>query len=442
MDPVAALPWRAAVVDLLRRTQLSQPDQLTTEVNQAVRPLGISMTIYLVDQEQKHLRPLPEPGKPLPAPLAIERTVAGRVFMAIRPSPGGAQAEPGFGGAEHRQRPPGGAQAEPGFGGAEHRQRPPGDAGNPERWWLPLVDGTERLGVVEVIVAEPEAAAVPGFLAECETFVSLLGHLVTVKAPYGDALVGARRSRRMSDGSELLWKLLPPLTFACERLVVSAVLEPCYDVGGDAFDYAVDGPRAYLAILDTVGHGLPAGLGTAVTLSAMRAARRDGDGLYAMARAADRAMIEQFSDSRFTTGVLCDLNLETGALRYLNAGHPAPMLLRHGKVIRRLGGGRRMPLGLDDPQIEIAEEVLEPGDRLLLFTDGVTEARDRAGQFFGESRLADLVARHGAARLPAPEMLRRLCHAALDHYDGPPRDDATLLLMEWSREAAERVAAP
>jgi serine phosphatase RsbU (regulator of sigma subunit) len=149
-------------------------------------------------------------------------------------------------------------------------------------------------------------------------------------------------------------------------------------------------------------------------------------------------MLEQFADARFTTGVLCDLNLDTGQLRYLNAGHPAPMLLRRGKVIRRLQHGRRLPLGLDDPQIEIAEEVLEPGDRLLMFTDGVTEARDRRGDLFGEQRLADLLERQAAARQPAPEMLRRLCHAALEYYDGPPRDDATLLLLEWSREAAER----
>jgi serine phosphatase RsbU (regulator of sigma subunit) len=241
----------------------------------------------------------------------------------------------------------------------------------------------------------------------------------------------------MSEASELLWTLLPPLTYACDRMVIAAVLEPCYDIGGDGFDYAVDGSHTYLAILDTVGHGLLSGLGTAVALSAMRASRRDGDGLYAIARAADAALVEYIPEGRFATAVLAQLNLDTGLLRYLNAGHPPPLLLRRGKVIRELGGGRRMPLGLDDPQIEVAEEELEPGDRLLLYTDGVTEARDRKGQPFGEDRLIDLVERHAAADLPAPETLRRLCHAALAHYDGPPRDDATLLLLDWSARAAE-----
>jgi serine phosphatase RsbU (regulator of sigma subunit) len=192
-------------------------------------------------------------------------------------------------------------------------------------------------------------------------------------------------------------------------------------------------------VFDTAGHDLRAGLGTATVLSAIRAARRDGDGLYAMARAADRALAAYTPELRYTTAVLGHLDLDTGLLRYINAGHPEPLLLRHGKVVRRLGGGRRMPLGVDDPQIKVAEETLEPDDRLVLFTDGVTDARDLDGAAFGEHRLVELVERQAAAGLPAPETLRRLCHAALAHYDGPPTDDATLLIVEWSDSAVRRV---
>jgi sigma-B regulation protein RsbU (phosphoserine phosphatase) len=314
-----------------------------------------------------------------------------------------------------------------------------GAAGAPDRLWLPLVDGTERLGVIQVVPDRQEAFHGAAFRAECDLFAALVGHLITVKQPYGDYLLKARRTRRMSEASELQWKLLPPLTFACERMVVSAVLEPCYDIGGDGFDYAVEGPHAYLTILDTVGHGLPAGLGTAVAMSAMRAARRDGDGLYAIARAADAALAAHMPDGRFATAVLCHLDLGSGVLRYINAGHPAPLVVRRGRVIRRLDQGRRLPLGLDDQRIRIAEETLESGDRVLLFTDGITEARDRHHEPFGEERLIDLVERHGFDELPAPEMLRRLCHAALATYDGPPTDDATLLLLEWSSLATHRV---
>jgi sigma-B regulation protein RsbU (phosphoserine phosphatase) len=262
---------------------------------------------------------------------------------------------------------------------------------------------------------------------------------VTVTSHKGDFLAQIRRSRPMTTGAELLRQMLPPLTSACDRMVISAILEPCYDVGGDGFDYAIDGARARVVILDAVGHGLAASVACVVALAAIRAARRAGSDLEEQVRRADAALQEQFADGRFVTGVLAELDLDAGTLRYVNAGHPAPLLLRTGRVVRDLGGGRRMPLGIDD-DIVVGEESLEAGDRLLLYTDGVTEARGADGSQFGVHRLIDLVERHAAARLPAPETLRRLGHVVTEHQGGSPADDATLVLAEWSPAAARRSA--
>jgi serine phosphatase RsbU (regulator of sigma subunit) len=242
----------------------------------------------------------------------------------------------------------------------------------------------------------------------------------------------------MSIASELLWQLLQPLTVSCDEVTISAILEPCYTVGGDGYDYAVDDPLARIAILDAVGKGLQAGLATAVALAAIRAARRAGNGLHGQARTADAALLEQFPDARFVTAFLAELDVHTGRLRYLNAGHPAPLLLRAGKSITQITGGHRMPLGLDDATAEFGERTLQPGDRLLLYTDGITEARDSRGEEFGVQRLAELSEHHAAAGLPAPETLRRLSHAVIEHQQGPPDDDATLVLAEWSPAAAQR----
>jgi serine phosphatase RsbU (regulator of sigma subunit) len=268
--------------------------------------------------------------------------------------------------------------------------------------------------------------------------MGLVGHLVTVKLPYGDTLQQVRRSRAMSPASELVMQMLPPLTFSSRRMVVSAVLEPSYDVGGDAYDYAVDGPTARVLVLDAMGRGLIAALTSATALAAIRAARRGGQDLHAMCRAADAALAEQFPELRFVTGVLADLDMDNGALRYVNAGHPQPILLRGGRMVRTLPDGRRMPLGVPDGTPEVGTETLEPGDRLLIYTDGVTEAYDRAGDRFGLERLGELAEACFAEDLPAPETLRQLARTVLTHQGGQPADDATFLLIEWSRAAAER----
>jgi phosphoserine phosphatase RsbU/P len=392
--------WNATIVAVLERVELAQPDELAAEINAVTGRIGVHVAVYLVDHEQRQLWPVPEHGKPTPPPLSVNGTVAGRAFMTVQ-------------------------------------THPANDHETPYRLWVPLIDGAERLGVAEVTVHRP-----PEDLARlhrlCTILVGLLGHLVTVKMPYGDVLHAVRRTKPMTPAAELLMHLLPPLTFSTHGASISAILEPCYDVGGDAFDYAVDGPMARVMVLDAMGRGLAAGLTCATALSALRAARRDGHGLYAMARAADVALVQQFSDLRFVTGVLTELNIQSGRLRYVNAGHPAPVLMRKGKAVRELPGGRRLPMGLDDGEIDMGEEILEPGDRVLLYTDGVVEAYDRSGDRFGTHRLIDLAERCAGANLPGPETLRRLAHSVLEHQDGPPRDDTTLVLFEWSTDAVER----
>jgi serine phosphatase RsbU (regulator of sigma subunit) len=101
-------------------------------------------------------------------------------------------------------------------------------------------------------------------------------------------------------------------------------------------------------------------------------------------------------------------------------------------VVKELGGGRRVPFGLDTAGLTVAEESLEPGDWLALYTDGITEARNPAGEWFGEARLADFLTREIAAGQPPPETVRRLTQAVLTHQSGLLQDDASILLACWS----------
>jgi sigma-B regulation protein RsbU (phosphoserine phosphatase) len=393
-------PWRDAVAHLQSSSPLIQPSGLPDAVNAAVRAIGAHMSIYLVDREQRALHALPEPPAPEPEPLPIDTTMAGRAFQVAKPM--------------------------------VQRQ--------PRRLWLPLLDGVDRLGVLEVRLGGELAPDDPGIQEGCRMFAGYVGQLVVRKTGCGDTLRRTCRSRPMTTGAELLWRMLPPMTYATDRLVISGIMEPCYEVGGDAFDYAVDNDVARLAVLDAIGHGLGAGLTAAVTLAAMRGARACGRSLPAVAATVDDELVGHFGDLRFVTGVLAELDVNSGTLHYINAGHPPPILLRHGKAVGTLMSGRRLPLGLQDNEVRPARLILEPGDRLLFYTDGAVEARDPEGNLFGVARLVDLAERHSASGRPAPETLRRLSHAVLDHQKGEAQDDTTMMLVEWAPGPGGRIS--
>jgi hypothetical protein len=382
VNDTGEMHWLEVLEDVLGGAHLWRTDQLAGSVAAAVARLGLRTTIWLVDYEQVALRALPQAGQVTPAPLPVDGSLPGRAFARVTSI-----------------------------------------RGDDHRWWVPMVDGTDRLGVVE-FVADGVIGAGADFLRRCEILSGLVGHLIATTSERGDHLDRIRRSRQMSTASELLWHMLPPLTASSDSAVVSAVLQPCYEVGGDGFDYALDGSAAHLVILDAVGKGVTAGVACAVALAAVRAARRGGRGLHDQARAADAAVAEQFPDGCFVTAVLAELRLDSGRLRYLNAGHPEPLLLRAGRLVRTITDGRRLPLGLDDPQAHVAEVSLEPEDRLLLYTDGVTEARDGGREFYP---LDEGLARHVCD--DPSRTLDALHDELLDHVGGRLHDDAALLLI-------------
>jgi hypothetical protein len=392
-DPAWA--WRTATTDLLARTRFSSPSRLPAAVAESAAGAGSTTRMYLGDHEQRRLRPFPAEGDP----FHIDASPAGTAFRTTSPERDG-------------------------------------------RWlWYPLLDGTERLGVLGLDAAAADRSD-PAVRAEVDRFVALVGHLIAVMSAYGDAFEQVRRTRPMSSAAELVWQMLPPLTYGAENFVISAILQPVYTVGGDAFDYGLVDSTLCLGIFDSTGHHLRAGLTTAVTLSATRAVRRAGGGVVEQGRAADVALADEFGDSRFTTAVLASVDLATGRVRYVNAGHPPPLVLRKDRVVATLDAGRRLPLGLGGTgdAVEPGEVELEPGDRLLAYSDGVVEAPARDGAPFGLERLTELASRHSADGLPAPETLRQMNHDVLAQYDGPPIDDATLLLVEWSGDAIRRLA--
>jgi serine phosphatase RsbU (regulator of sigma subunit) len=385
---------------LLRESHHLPADRLGTVVAEHARMLGaLGAVVYLADYELHALVPVPGEGVPTRMPLVIDESLGGEAYRRID---------------------------------AVHA---PEDEGT-FRLYVPLLDGAERNGVLEMVYGRPVSEADE---QEVRNYASLIAELSVTRDAYSDVFARLRRSRAMTVAAEIQWDLLPPLTFATDRIVISGALEPAYEIGGDTFDYAVNGETAELLVLDAVGHGLPAALLAAAGVGAYRNGRREGRPLPEVAALVDRVIAEQFSGSRFATAVLARLDLGTGELRWVNAGHPPPLIVRDHALVYPPPCRSSLPLGLQQgPAVECTVQ-LRPGDRVLLHTDGIVEARSPDGEFFGEERLADFVVRAEAAGDAPPEMLRRLMRSVLAHQAGQLQDDASIVVLEWRTGREEQL---
>ncbi|HEY0716744.1 MAG TPA: PP2C family protein-serine/threonine phosphatase, partial [Streptosporangiaceae bacterium] len=387
------------VSDLLDGGRLCTLEQMPALVAEQASRLGLDhAVIYLADLREDVLRELTgrglnsgEGGEQLP----VEGSLAGRAFTLTR------------------------AVTSP---GRQQGQR---------RHFVPVLDGTRRLGILSADSADDGE---DGEDAErlLQLLASLLGMQLVSKYAFSDSYARLARTGTMNVAAEMQWTLMPPRVFASDQVVVAAAMEPIYAVGGDAFDYAVAGDVLHLAVFDAMGHDSTAGLTANVAVATCRNQRRQGMGLASTSERIEASLIEHFGHSRYVTALLADLDLHTGELAWVNRGHHPPVLIRGGRWTTMLSCPPAHPMGTDlDLPVEICRGQLEPGDRLLLYTDGVTEARGRDGQEFGLARFTEFIVRSQADGLPVPETLRRLMNDILSYHHGQLQDDATVVFCEW-----------
>lgn len=291
------------------------------------------------------------------------------------------------------------------------------------RLWVPIMDSAERVGALGVTVADADPPTEPW-----EALGSLAGELLVSKERYGDRIPVRRRTRDTSLAAEMRWSLLPPLTFRSPQVAVTGILEPAYEIAGDTFDYAVNDGLVHLAILDAMGHGLEASRMANVAVLSYRHSRRLGLGLEDTAAELDRAVRECFSRSRYVTGQLATLDVRTRRFRMLNMGHPLPLLLRGGRVVGEVPSEPMLPAGWGAEPAAIYEAVLEPGDQVLMYTDGVTEARRTTEDLYGDARLISLLDSLLQTQAPPEEVLRVVIDDIMRFQDFRASDDATLVL--------------
>lgn len=261
---------------------------LTTTAARCTSALGIPHSVvYLADIQQRWLVPLTD----VTASLLVDDSLAGWAYrtQSLRVTESGA----------------GGMTA-----------------------WLPLVDGAERLGVLAVHAP----ALTPSVLRSARALATLIAMMITSSRAYEDSFVRRTRTQRMRLPAEMLRAFLPPRTIGTAHVVSTAVLEPAYEIGGDAFDHALTETTLHATVLDAMGHDLASGLTTAVSLAACRNARRTGADLPELVRCVDDALARWLPD-QFCTGVLAQLELASGVLRWTNCGHPAPLVIRDRQLL-------------------------------------------------------------------------------------------------------------
>ena len=306
------------------------------------------------------------------------------------------------------------------------------------RMYLPLLDGSDEVGVMALtldFVDEDDRRLL-------RRLAGLVADMLVTKQAYTDQFFQARRRQTMSVAAEMQWTLLPPLTMSVPQVAVGGAVEPAYDIAGDSFDYALNDNVLHAAVIDAMGHGLDAATMATVAIGAYRHARRARIGLDQMYEFLDRAIADQFGPDHFVTAQMVTLDTATGRLRWVNAGHPQPLLIRGQQVIQRLEGPTTLPAGLGGQPPSISEVQLQRGDRVLCYTDGVIEERDSTGEPFGEERLIDCVNRFGNVIGGMRASALQLSRALKQERGGRTSDDATLFLIEWRGNPSGNLAVP
>lgn len=387
---------RTLLGDALRSAQLSDPAAVPEVMSTVAAEIGATdVVLYLVDFAQTTLEPLPDTNRDgeLPHSEEVATTLAGRAFVDQRPMVA---------------------------------ERPDG-----VRVWVPIIEGSDRTGVLGLTVP----VASDHVLRSCEELGLFAGYLIATQARATDMYNLRRRRHALTLASSMQWDLLPPLVLKTERIVVAGLLEPAYDVGGDCFDYALNGPAFDIGIFDPLGHGLTSALIAALCLGSYRHDRREGQSLEQMHAHLDAALAAEFPQA-FATGQLARIDLESGEMTWMNAGHPLPLLIRGGRVVEEIGCRPSLPWSLGSTfgggaPPEVATVALEPGDSVLFYTDGVTEAHLPGEPEFGLERLIDLVGQHASDQLEPEEIVRRLVRTVQERQGDQLSDDATAVLLRW-----------
>jgi serine phosphatase RsbU (regulator of sigma subunit) len=300
-----------------------------------------------------------------------------------------------------------------------------------DRLYLPLSAHGERIGVLAVRL--PPGAEVSS--EELTSVADTLARAIVVANTATDIYREVRRRKRLTVAAEMQWELLPGRTCRSEEFSLAGQLEPAYAVSGDNFDWSISREALTLSVTNGMGSGIPAALLTQLTVSALRNARRSGAEPAEAAELAGGIVYGQYGGESHSATLLLRITLATGQAEVVDAGSPRMLRIRRGEI-QPVPFDEQMPLGMfSDTRYRAQRLTLQPGDRLMILSDGLYGARGPSGLVYGEAPLTTAIRR---SRLQDPdEAVRFLISDLLLHHEGSElADDAIAVCLEWNGAAA------
>ncbi len=293
------------------------------------------------------------------------------------------------------------------------------EGGRGRRVFAPVTNRGDVIGVLELYLAH----GTPGVLEQVEEAAHALAYIIVTDRRFTDLYHWGNRTATVTLAAEIQRQLLPSAP-SCEaaEFALAGALVPASDIAGDTYDYSLDQDTLHLSITDAMGHDVSASLMATLLVNASRGARRAGTDLAEQARQAHQALLEH-GRRTFATGQLLRIALDGSGARLVNAGHPWPLRLRDGTV-EKVKLDVNLPFGVPaSGPYQVQDIDLCPGDRLVLYTDGMQE------------RQASTVDLPGLLRATATahprEAVRDMVTAVTEACDGHVEDDATVLCLDW-----------
>ncbi len=295
---------------------------------------------------------------------------------------------------------------------------------------VPLWNNKEIIG----IIYSDRISLLEQFTDEDLKLLTLLSNLAAVKIENAKLIDQAIEKEKMEKELALAAKIqedfLPKKNPDCKNFLITGSNVPCYQVGGDYFDFIeIDPDRLGIVIADVSGKGWGASLLMASLRAHLHAKVDSQYKIEAMAAKLNNFVHRSSASNSFITFFFCELNKKKGELIYINAGHNPPLVLdKKGKIHRLESCG--LCLGMFPTTTYEAQKItLKAGDMALLFTDGITESRNKKEEEFTEERLTSLLQKH--SKLEAPKLLKKISEELKSFTSGAETmDDMTIVIIQ------------